>query len=114
MVFGAEAEPEREPWASLRYQLLTAVAGTALRARRDGASRAVLIIHEFHGSKTAAPLVERNAADLGALLGLMNGGKEVALASGRLAGPWGVQAEPGPDGAVQLLVGKAITTLGSR
>jgi hypothetical protein len=114
MVFGAQAEPDREPWASLRYQLLTAMAGTALQARRDGASRAALVIHEFRGSRTKAELLERNAGDLMGFLGVLNGGTPVGLGAGSFAGPWTVRTGSDPDAAVEVLVGKVVTRLASR
>ncbi len=112
MVFGAEASVDREPYASLRYQLLTATAGTALQARADGARAAALIIHEFQGSKTSAPLLQRNAEDLAAFLTVLNGGEQVALAPGRFVGPWNVRVGDGDEGVVRLLVGKVVTQRG--
>lgn len=58
MLFGATAEPDREPYASLRYQLLTAAAGTALQARTDGARAAALVIHEFQGGSMEQEVVQ--------------------------------------------------------
>lgn len=113
MIFGAEAEPDREPWASLRYQLLTAVAGTALQARIDGARAAALAIHEFRGSKTNPSLLRRNAEDLVAFLKLLNGGDMAAMTEGCFAGPWTIRTGSGMEDAVHLLVGKVITRLGS-
>ncbi|MEO6516281.1 MAG: hypothetical protein ABIP18_11660 [Steroidobacteraceae bacterium] len=112
MVFGTEAEPDREPYASLRYQLLTAAAGTALQSRADGALTAALVIHEFQGASTSAPLLQRNAEDLAVFLKVLNGGEEVALTQGRFAGPWAVRAGSAADSVViQLLVGKVVTRL---
>jgi hypothetical protein len=114
MVFGEMAEPDREPYMSLRYQLLTATAGTALQARLDGARRAALVIHEFQGSKTSTRLLERNAADLQAFLRALNGGNELALSPGQFAGPWNIRIGSAGGDPVHLLLGKVITQLGSR
>lgn len=111
MVFGAEASADREPYASLRYQLLTATAGTALQARADDAQAAALIIHEFQGSKTTAPLHQRNADDLAAFLKVLNGGEPMALTPGCFVGPWNVRVGSTEVDVVQLLVGKVVTTL---
>jgi hypothetical protein len=111
MVFGSAAEPDREPYASLRYQLLTAAAGTALQARTEGASAAALIIHEFQGSETSDPLLQRNAEDLAAFLNVLNEGKQIELEPGCLAGPWSVRCGPQEEDVVQLLVGKVVTRL---
>jgi hypothetical protein len=113
MVFGETAEPHREPYASLRYQLLTATAGTALQARIDGARRAALVIHEFLGSKTSTVLLERNAADLQAFLGVLNRGSELAFSSGYFAGPWNIRIGPADGDTIQLLLGKVVTELDS-
>lgn len=51
----------------LRYQLLTAVAGTLAYAAMEGASLAVLIVHEFLTDKTSDKRHAENAADYGAL-----------------------------------------------
>jgi hypothetical protein len=111
MVFGAEASADREPYASLRYQLLTATAGTALQARAAGARAAALIIHEFQGSRTSVPLLQRNGDDLGAFLKVLNGGEQVALTPGRFVGPWNMRVGAGEKGEVQLLAGKVVTRI---
>lgn len=111
MTFGAEAAPDRDPWKSLRYQLLTAIAGTALQARMDGAARAALVIHEFQGSKTNKARLDRNAADLQAFLTNLNGGKPVDLSEGHFAGPWAIRTGPDSDSTVEVLVAKIVTHL---
>ena len=47
MAFGVSARPDADPWRRLRYQLLTAVTGTAIEAVRRQAATAVVIVHEF-------------------------------------------------------------------
>lgn len=94
VAFGAEAAPDRDPWKFLRYQLLTAIAGTALQARMDGATRAALVIHEFQGSQTDRARLERNAADLQAFLANLNDGKPVKLSEGCFVGPWAIRTGP--------------------
>lgn len=109
MEFGADTEPDREPWKSLRYQLLTAAAGTALQARIDGARRAALVIHEFRSSATTEHLLKRNAEDLEAFLRVLNKGQAVNMEAGTLAGPWTIQMPEGEQ--VDLLIGKVVTRL---
>jgi hypothetical protein len=113
MAFGPAAEPDQEPWAALRYQLLTALTGTALQASRDGASRAALIIHEFQGPRTREALLQRNASDLEAFLRSLNGGKSVPLTQGCFAGPWAVRTGSGAESDVKVLVAKIVTRLDS-
>ena len=47
MVFGPSARPDALPWHELRYQLLTAVAGTAIETARRDAGTGVVVVHEF-------------------------------------------------------------------
>ena len=54
---------------TIRYQLLSALAGTLADAREQGAATAVLLVHEFDTDKTTKKLHERNAADLDAFVG---------------------------------------------
>ena len=54
---------------TLRYQLLSALAGTLADAREGGATTAVLLVHEFDTDKTIERLHARNAADLDAFVG---------------------------------------------
>lgn len=46
-VFGSGARPDEEPWRSLQYQLLTAVAGSAIETDARGADLGVLVLHHF-------------------------------------------------------------------
>ena len=50
LVFGDAATPDKKPWSGLRYQLLTAVAGTLIEAAGTAnlsIPLGVLVIHEF-------------------------------------------------------------------
>jgi len=51
MAFGAAAHPDTAPWQGLRYQLLTAVTGTAIEASRRQAATAIVVVHEFRTEK---------------------------------------------------------------
>jgi hypothetical protein len=89
-----------EPYASLRYQLLTALAGTLIEGRRRFAEQAILLVHEFTsasvqelgyaGTKGAA--LARNDEDWRALVSAL--GASAARESAHLAGPLRV---PGSD-----------------
>lgn len=50
-------------WDNVRYQLLTAICGTAIQAQRDGSALAVFVVHEFHTCKTATDKISANAKD---------------------------------------------------
>lgn len=54
--------------ATVRYQLLSALAGTLVDAREHDAVEAVLLVHEFRTNRTADRLHAKNAATLDAFL----------------------------------------------
>jgi hypothetical protein len=91
---------------ALRYQLLTAAAGSLAYAHHHGAAVAVLVIHEFVTSKTSAAKHQRNGADLQAFLQRL-GGAPAGPQFG-LAGPFPV---PGSEmfGKAPLFIGKITT-----
>jgi hypothetical protein len=62
--------------ALLRYQLLSALAGTLADAREQHAAYAVLLVHEFETPWTNDDLQRRNAEDLEAFLGQLAPGVE--------------------------------------
>lgn len=61
----AKGEPKV---GSLRYQLLTAVAGSLAYARDEKAEAALLVVHEFVTPKTTDALHQKNAADFRSFL----------------------------------------------
>jgi hypothetical protein len=75
--FGATLD-EDALLAPLRYQLLSALAGTLADAREQEASHAVLLVHEFETPWTDDELHRRNAEDLDAFLGRLMPGVDPA------------------------------------
>ena len=74
----------------LRYQLLTAVAGTLAYAAKESASLAVLIVHEFVTDKTRDKRHVENGEDFRRFLHRL-GGEEISSGfSGALLGPFAV------------------------
>lgn len=96
-------DPESEPWASMRYQLLTGLVGTALQAHADGSPAAAFVIHEFRTSATNDGLQRANDADLASFLTLVAPGS-ASLILGRLWGPVVVAG-------IQVFVGKVQSTI---
>jgi hypothetical protein len=87
MFFGSTLD-EDPLLAPLRYQLLSALAGTLADAREQGAGSAVLLVHEFETPWTRDELHRRNAHDLEAFLGrLMPGAQRVGEERAWIAGP---------------------------
>ena len=105
ILIGRPADPEQEPWRGLRYQLFTAVAGTAIQAVADGSSLAVFVVQEFCGPRTNGELQQTNDADLRAFVTTVFPAIP-QLETGRLFGPVTLTAGPHLSQPVQLLFGK--------
>jgi hypothetical protein len=94
----------------LRYQLLTATAGTLAYAMKEGAKLAVMIVHEFKTNLTDDKLHEKNHRDLEAFVRRLSGTKTEIL-PGTLIGPF--EDLPGgnlyPHPVVPLMIGKVVT-----
>ena len=103
LLAGTGAAPAQEPWSRIRYQLVTAAAGTLLEAQKRGASLAVLAIHEFRTSETSEENLVRNASDLEEFLAALGMLPKPPMQPGKLYGPWQSPAIPIP-----LLIGKAV------
>ncbi|HTI88625.1 MAG TPA: hypothetical protein VL966_18640 [Alphaproteobacteria bacterium] len=93
----------------LRYQLLTATAGTLAWARSLKAPRGVLIIHEFHTKETLQPKLDSNARDLNNFIARLTGGHTATVAEGRLIGPIILPGHPSFDPC--LYIGKIVERL---
>ena len=96
------------PLRLLRYQLLTAVAGSLAWARQREAPRAVLVIHEFHTSQTSARKLQGNALDLDLFVTRLTAGTVRGLAVGSLVGPIRVPGDPLFDKPADLYLGKIV------
>jgi len=110
-LFGVRLK-EQPKVGALRYQLLTAVAGTLAYAVAEGAGLAVLVLHEFKTRKTSDPLHEANARDLDAFLlrlGGLRSASDVFENSCELVGPFTVPGTPLFEKPPPLLIGKIVT-----
>lgn len=90
------ATPLEEPaLGGLRYQLLSALAGTLVEANRDSATFAVVLVHEFVTAKTDDAKHEANRADLDAFCArlLDPSAKRVGDHSGWVVGPATVRGD---------------------
>jgi len=104
LLFNRPCEPEETPWRNLRYQLVTAFAGTAIQTSRDRSATGVLVVQEFKGTHLDAARQKQNDADFEAFLALLD--PRVHLSAGILGGPIPVQSSPHLPGDVNLFVGK--------
>lgn len=105
LLFGRRCNPLDAPWRDIRYQLITALAGTAIQAAADGASTAVLVVQQFCGPHLKKALQTQNDADLNAFVRVLLPGLD-RLEAGRLVGPITVRAGRRLSRDVNLLVGK--------
>ena len=95
----------------LGYQLLTATAGALCEAQRRGASRTVLLIHEFVTVETEDEKHAANKRDLDGLVRRLGGDISAAVTDGCLLGPFSVPGRPLIEIDVQLFIGKATRNL---
>ena len=99
------------PLKDIRYQLLTACAGTLCEAQRRGYSRALMLIQEFVTVKTSDNMHTRNADDLNTFVKRLSHGSVTAIRSGGIYGPFLVPGAPLVSAKVPLFVGKVTRNL---
>lgn len=104
IVFGPNAQPDVKPWCDLRYQLLTAVAGTLLQAAAEQVPLAIFVVHEFRTPLTKPALRDANADDYARFVEVLF--SVPAVSSGQIYGPLQVQAGSHLLQSVELFVGK--------
>jgi uncharacterized protein DUF6946 len=97
------------PASTLRYQLLTAVAGTLAYAAEQRAPTAVLVVHEFVTNKTSATRHAKNAADYRAFLHRLGGRDLKDQGAQSLLGPFHVPGAPLFSKPATLWIGKVVT-----
>lgn len=100
--FGESATALAEPWASLPYQLLTALAGTAIEAHRRDCPTGVLILHEFVTHSAKEDLLQENATAFRLFLNALGSRRSK---TGVLEGPFQVNI-PSITVRVPVLIGK--------
>ena len=96
----------------LRYQLLTAAAGTIVHATEIGADRAVMIIQEFVTSATSRLKLAENRLDLQQFLARISGEAKFDLAEDILYGPFEYPGIPNYASQPHLFIGKVVRRLG--
>lgn len=101
---GARHEPAL---GALRYQLLTATAGTLRWAKQRQVSRAVLLVQEFWTKRTTDVKHAANARDLNAFVTRLSHGCVEVIEPGELHGPFTVPGEPLFNTPSTFFVGKA-------
>jgi hypothetical protein len=108
MAFGATARPDADPWRGLRYQLLTALTGTAIEASRRQAAAAVVLVHEFRTESADGENVAVNTEDFRSFVSALLGMPPSEVLHGRLYGPTRFAQGAHDDRAVEVFIGKAV------
>lgn len=98
--------PGQAPLAEIRYQLLTAIAGTWAFAAQVGASTAVLVIHEFIGATAIPGRIEQNERDLDRVVRRITRDAVHHVAMGTMIGPLPVPASEDWQGVTEWYLGK--------
>lgn len=98
----------------IRYQLLTGTAAALAHAKAVGATRAVLMIHEFHTVRTDPKKRAANGRDLVRFLKRMGIEEPEGVLEGELLGPISVRGEADLADPVRLYVGKAVRKIVER
>ena len=96
----------------LRYQLLHAVAGTLIEAKNQGASVAVLVVHEFVPEGGKSDKARENEKDLVAFIERLSEGLHTLFLN-RLIGPFHVPGGGKIPSNIPLYIGKIETVVRS-
>jgi hypothetical protein len=97
------------PIGTLRYQLLTAAAGTLAYAAEQRAPTAVLVVYEFITHKTTATRHAKNHEDYRLFLHRLGGRDPSEQEALSLLGPFSVPGAPLFPKPAKLLIGKVVT-----
>jgi hypothetical protein len=108
MLFGAKARPDADPWRALRYQLMTAVAGTAIEAASREADLAVVIVHEFLTEDINEANRSMNAEDFVAFVKVFCDLRVDDVTHGRLYGPVTLAQGEHLRRRVDVFIGKTV------
>lgn len=90
----------------LRYQLLSAVAGTLADAQRQKAKQAIFVVQTFISQNMSSVIHRQNQRDLDYFVELISDGKNKIIHDGDLLGPFRVPGNKYIPGNVDLFIGK--------
>jgi hypothetical protein len=96
---------------SLRYQLLTAVAGTMIEATEKSANKAIFIVYEFRTPKSNLKKVQKNERALNEFVAYLTHGELTEVTPGILHGPFHVFGGSRIDVHIPLYIGKVVVTV---
>lgn len=90
----------------LRYQLLTAIAGTLAFANERQVRRAIFVTHEFRTHETSDKLLADNQRDMERFLERLTHGEQRSLDTGTLAGPFTLPGSDFISSETEFFIGK--------
>lgn len=91
---------------ALRYQLLTAIAGTLAEAKKQEAKKAIFLVQTFISNNMKSKLHRQNQLDFDYLIKLLTNGNQEIIHDGDLVGPFTFPGNDFIPGDVELWVGK--------
>ena len=106
IAFGPAVEYDKQPWAGLRYQLLTAFVGTLLETDKRGISTAIFAVHELRKFSKFPDNLAANQIAFQQFVDVIFPGEQVQV--GRLLGPLLVPARGALKHPVEIFIGKAV------
>lgn len=110
IILGMNNENEIQK-TSIRYQLLTACAGTLAEAEKHGYGRAVMLIQEFITNKTNDINHKKNTKDLLDFVSLISCGKVQSMDSGAIYGPFRTPGQTTRKSQVDLFFCKTVRNI---
>jgi hypothetical protein len=93
-------------FGELKYQLLTAIAGTLAEAKKQEAKKAVFLVQTFISNNMKSKLHRQNQLDFDYLIKLLTNGKQEIIHDGDLVGPFTFPGNEFIPDNVELWVGK--------
>jgi hypothetical protein len=108
MAFGSLTRPDMVPWQGLRYQLLTAVTGTAIEASRRHAAIAIVVVHEFRTEDLDDENVAVNNEDFQNFVSVLLDLPPTEIVLGRLYGPAVFASGEHLERPVDMFIGKVV------
>ncbi len=100
------ANPNDTQISKLRYQLLTAIAGTLSEAKKQDASKAIFVVQTFLSHEMDSKRHRQNQRDLDYFLEVFTHGTQKIIHDGDLLGPFTVPGNEFIPGVVELWIGK--------
>jgi hypothetical protein len=97
---------KREVFELLQYQLLSAIAGTLVEAKKQGAKKAIFLLQTFISLNMDQKKHQKNQQDLDCFLNAISNGKHCNIQDNELFGPFRFAGNEFIPSDVELWIGK--------